>query len=66
MRGEAGQIVLTKSGKLGIVKNSSQPINNKIPVHLVDEKYQPVLDEKFNQVVLLCDPKTLTLKGFVN
>ena len=50
----AGKLVETKKGLVGRTYNNESPINGKIRVHCTDGSK------------LLCDPKTLTLKGFID
>ena len=50
----AGKLVETKNGVLGRIYNHEESINGKVRVHCVDGKK------------LLCNPQTLTLKGFID
>lgn len=51
---KSGKIVKTKKGRIGVVYDNAESINNKIVVHLDDN------------LQILCDPKTLTLIGYVD
>ena len=50
----AGALVETKTGLLGRTYNNENLTNGKVRVHCT------------NGAKLLCDPKTLTLKGFID
>lgn len=49
----SGLMVETKTGLTGIAYHKDEPVNNKMVVHTEKGK-------------LLCDPATLTLKGFID
>ena len=49
-----GIIVLTKTGKKGIVYNKDNYINNKVPVHIEGEDN------------LLCEVSSLTIIGYID
>jgi len=49
----AGRLVLTKKGLLGRTFNHEDSVNDKTIVHVPGGK-------------LLCDPQTLTLKGYID
>lgn len=62
----AGKLVITGTGKLGIIYNRDMPFNDpagRVPVTLLDEKYQPLLKEGERQV-LLCNPNNCRLTGY--
>lgn len=50
----AGTLVETKKGLLGRTYNNENLINGKVRVHCTDGSK------------LLCDPKSLTIKGFID
>ena len=50
----AGTLVETKSGLIGRTYNNENLINGKVRVHCTDGSK------------LLCDPNTLTVKGFID
>ena len=50
----AGALVETKTGLVGRTFNNEKSINGKVCVHCADGQK------------LLCDPNTLTLKGFID
>jgi hypothetical protein len=53
-----GFIVETKTGKRGRTSKGQAANGNKIPVALIDDKGNPTGEK------ILCDPATLTIKGF--
>lgn len=56
-----GRLVLTSSGKKGIVYNDDKLTNDgKVKVHLIDDNHQ-LLDQR-----LLCDPAKLKQIGFTD
>jgi hypothetical protein len=56
----AGLIVQTKNGKTGRTYPSKGLINGKTPVYLqIDEN-------TYSEQAILCDPKTLIKKGFID
>lgn len=62
----SGLIVTTKTGLRGRTKQGDEEINEKIVVYLEDAEGKPVNDEKGEQKKLLCNPKDLTVIGFVD
>ncbi len=63
----AGKLVTTASGKRGIIYNRDLPFPDpagRVPVTLLDDNYQPILDDKQQPQKLLCNPANLTLTGF--
>jgi hypothetical protein len=50
---KAGIMVKTKNGLIGRIFSNEEPINGKIRVYTENGK-------------LLCDPKTLKIKGFID
>lgn len=62
-----GKLVQTRDGSLGRTYNKEGLVNGKVMVHLLDkEKFQPKKDSSGNPIKLLCDPSTLTIKGFID
>lgn len=65
-RENSGYQVITKSGWTGRTYHRVGPVNGKVVVFLIDEDFNPVLDEKGQQKKLLCDPATLKIVGFID
>jgi hypothetical protein len=57
---KSGYIVETKDGKKGRTFHSKGIINDKIPVYLETSPFQ------YATQAILCDPKTLKLRGFID
>ena len=57
MSKDAGYLVETKTGKQGRTYHREGLINKKMVVHI---------DVNGKDVKMLCDPKTITIKGFVD
>jgi hypothetical protein len=64
-----GMLVETKGGIIGKTINSKGLINGKIPVYAatafkcIDGVYVPVA---FSEKAILCEPASLTIKGFID
>jgi hypothetical protein len=55
-----GQLVITKSGKKGRTYDSKELINGKVPVYL------ELSEHEYSDKAILCDPKTLKNRGFID
>ncbi len=60
MRKESGRIVLTKDNKKGRTYNKKGIINGKVAVYL------EVIPNVYAEYGTLCDPKTLTIIGYID
>jgi hypothetical protein len=68
-----GYIVETKSGKLGRTFHAKGTVQGKVPVYLATVVGEKEIDGailkvpfQFEKTAILCDPKTLTHKGFID
>jgi hypothetical protein len=66
-----GNLVQTKSGKVGRTKNSDPEVDGKIPVYLAENfETKDIADgfepKTFDGPKLLCSPETLTVIGFID
>lgn len=57
---DPGYIVETKYGKTGRTFHKKGDINGKTPV------FYEVNDKEYSDKAVLCDPKTLKIKGFID
>lgn len=64
MSKKPGRLVQTNKGSLGIVynkdMNDTSLYNGKIPVHIIDENFNPTGEK------ILCKQENLTLKGYTD
>lgn len=60
MKKNPGLIVETKTGKIGRTYKKKGLINGKVPV------YVEIGDKLYSETAMLCDPKTLIQKGFID
>lgn len=62
-----GKYVRTAKGRLGRTYNSERPVQGKIIVHLLGSDLSVLRDaNNGSSIKILCDPATLTVKGFVD
>lgn len=57
----SGYLVETKDGKTGRTFDNKEFVNGKVQVFLETET-----ENTFLPSAILCDPKTLKIKGFIN
>jgi hypothetical protein len=69
MTKNSGMIVETKTGITGRTINSKGLINGKVPVYAATEfrKFEGIdVPIAFSDRAMLCNPTTLTIKGFID
>jgi hypothetical protein len=64
MKENAGYLVETKDGKQGRTYHAKGLVNGKVPVYLLEGDTK--IRIKFSDCAILCDPKSLTIQGYLD